>query len=198
MLLDLLTKRYSCRNFSDKKISNEIIAYMLECARLSASGANEQPWKFGVVTDAALIKEICAAASENWCQKWIADAPLIIVLCTQLFDKTVAEIGLRRFPSMLDRMKEIDKDVFSAVGMEEHQTKIPGEHMVLAALEHGIYSTWISSMNCERVGELLGVDGYLVSNAIAFGYPKQHRELTPKKELDTVTFTNYFANTGFA
>jgi nitroreductase len=197
MLLDLLTKRYSCRHFSDKNISNEIISYMLECARLSASGGNEQPWMFGVVTDADVIKKIAEAASENYCQRWIANASLIIVLCTQLFDHPIADIGLNRFPSMLDKMKEIDKDVISAIGMEEHQTKIPGEHMVLAAMEHGIYSTWISSMNCERVGELLGVKGYLVSNLIVFGYPAQSRETTPKKELDSITFTNHFNNTGF-
>ena len=196
MLLDLLAKRYSCRNFQDKKIPAEIIAYMLECGRLSASGGNEQPWKFGVVTEANLIKDISEAASENYCQKWIANAPLIIALCTQMFDYPIADIGLKRFPSMLDKMKAIDKDVISAIGMEEHQTKIPGEHMVLAALEHGIYSTWISSMNCEKVGELLGVEGYLVSNIIVFGYPKQHREPTPKKELASITFTNHFDNTG--
>ena len=118
MILDLLTKRYSCRSFSDKKISNEIIAYMLACARLSASGGNEQPWKFGVVTDINVIKDISEAASENYCQRWIANAPLIIVLCTQLFDypiADIADIGLNRFPSLLDRMKKIDKDVILAI-----------------------------------------------------------------------------------
>jgi len=57
MLLDLLRKRYSCRNFSDRKISKEIINYMLECGRLSPSGGNEQPWKFGVITDSDVIKK---------------------------------------------------------------------------------------------------------------------------------------------
>jgi len=198
MLLDLLKKRHSCSNFSNKEISNEIIAYMLECARLSASGGNEQPWKFGVVTDTDLINKIAQAASENYCQMWIAKAPLIIVLCTQLFDYPIADIGLNRFPSMLGRMKKIDKDVISAIGMEEHQTKIPGEHMVLAAMEHGVYSTWISSMNCEKVGELLGVEGYLVSNLIVFGYPEQLRKPAPKKDVEAITFTNKFSNVGFA
>jgi len=170
---------------------------MLECARLSSSGGNEQPWKFGVVTDTNMIKDIAEAASENYCQRWIASAPLVIALCTQLFDYLIADIGLNRFPSMLDRMKKIDKDVISAIGMEEHQTKIPGEHMVLAALEHGIYSTWISSMNCEKVGELLGVEGYLVTNVIALGYPSGHQQPTPKKDLDAVTFTNHYKNAGF-
>lgn len=197
-LLDLLKQRYSCRDFSSKAIPGDIINYILECGRLSASGGNEQPWKFGVVTDTKTIAKISEAASVNYPQKWIAQAPLVIVLCTQLFDYPIADIGLKRFPSMLERMKEIDKDLLSAIGMEEHQTKIPGEHMVLAALEHGIYSTWISSLDCEKVAALLGVKGYLVTNAIAFGYPNQQKGPTPKKDLEAITFTNHFDNAGFA
>ena len=125
-------------------------------------------------------------------KQWIAKAPLVIALCTQLFEYPIADIGLNRFPSMLERMKQVDKDLLSAIAMEEHQTKIPGEHMVLAALEHGIYSTWISSMDCEKVGELLGVEGYLVTNVIAFGYPEKDRDVTPKKDLQEITFTNHF------
>ena len=197
MILDLLKNRYSCRDFSTKPIPNEIIYYILECGRLSASGGNEQPWKFGIVTDRKTIEDISKAASINYSQKWIEKAPLVIVLCTQLFDYPIADIGLKRFPSMLDRMKKIDKDLLSTIGMEEHQTKIPGEHMVLAALEHGIYSTWISSIDCEKAGELLGVKGYLVTNVIAFGYPERDGDVTPKKDLQSITFTNHFSNTGF-
>ena len=98
---------------------------------------------------------------------------------------------------MLDRMHMIDKHLLSAIGMEEHQVKIPGEHMVLAALEHGIYSTWISSMDCEKAGELLGIKDFLVTNIIAFGYPRENKATTPKKDLQSITFTNHFENAGF-
>ena len=101
MLLDLLKSRYSCRNFSSKAIHNEIIHYMLECGRLSASGGNEQPWKFGIVTDVKMIEAISEAASINYSQKWIAKAPLVIVLCTQLFDYPIADIGRYECDSFL-------------------------------------------------------------------------------------------------
>ena len=69
--------------------------------------------------------------------------------------------------------------------------------MVLAALEHGIYSTWISSMDCEMVGKIIGAKGYLVSNVLVFGYPSQEKEVTPKKELNEIVFSNHFNNPGF-
>ena len=99
---------------------------------------------------------------------------------------------MNRFPSMKEKILAMDNKMYSAINMEEHQTKIPGEHMVLAAQEHGIYSTWISSMDCEMVGKIIGAKGYLVTNVIAFGYPKQHEEVTPKKNLEDITFTNHF------
>lgn len=68
--------------------------------------------------------------------------------------------------------------------------------MVLAALEHGIYSTWISSIDCEKLGSLLGLKGYLATNAIAFGYPEKMRNVTPKKEMNSIVFVNRFGNSG--
>jgi nitroreductase len=196
MLIDLLNKRYSCRDFSNRGISSEIIKYIIECSRLSASGGNEQPWKFGIITDTGLIKKISEAASVNYDQSWIANSPLIIVLCTQIFDYAGKEVGMKRFPSYQERIQTIDRDIFALIDMEEHQTKIPGEHMVLAALEHGIYSTWVSSIDCEKVGQLLGISRYWVSNIIAFGYPKTKRDVTPKKSTVDITFTNSFMNRG--
>jgi len=168
---------------------------MLECGRLSASGGNAQPWKFGVITDVDIIENISKAASVNYSQSWIANAPLIIVLCTQLYADTKDEYCLNRFPSVKDSIRELDNKLYSIINMEEHQTKIPGEHMVLAALEHGIYSTWISHVDCEKVGEVIGIKDYLVTNVIAFGYPNQQEKPTPKKKLNDIVFVNYSIKT---
>ena len=144
-----------------------------------------------------MIEKISEAASVNYCQRWISEAPLIIVLCTEIKDGKDEMNCMNRFPSMKDKILEMDNKLYSAVNMEEHQTKIPGEHMVLAALEHGIYSTWISSMDCELVGGIIGIKGFLVTNVIVFGYPKHHRNVTPKKEMEDIVFTNHFDNLGF-
>ncbi len=191
VLLDLLSARYSCRDFSRKKIPDDVVTYILECGRLSASGGNEQPWKFGVITDTGIIKKIAEAASVNYSQLWIEKSPLLIVLCTQVFSE-ISQIGVNRFPSLRERITSMDRDLYAAVNMEEHQTKIPGEHMVLAALEHGVYSTWVSSMDCEKVGEIIGLKGkgYIASNVIAFGYPEKSGEARKKKALAEIVFTN--------
>src|SRR5690554_557470 len=143
MLLDLLKRRCSVRNFLDKDISPEIISCMIEAARLSPSGGNEQPWKFGIITNDDLIQKISNLAYK---QKWISESKLIVVLCTRVVsDKRGGrDIQQVRFPEFADEIKYMDKELYSCLNQEEHQSKIPGSHMVLAALEHGIGSTWIS------------------------------------------------------
>ena len=54
MILNLLKKRCSVRSFSEKPISEPILSEILEAGRLSPSGGNKQPWKFGVITDQEL------------------------------------------------------------------------------------------------------------------------------------------------
>ncbi|MCX6082805.1 MAG: nitroreductase family protein [Chloroflexi bacterium] len=76
MTIDLSGTRFSVRQFLDKPIPGQIVQAILEAGRLSPSGGNEQPWKFGVITEKPLIAQISEIASP---QKWIAQAPLLIL-----------------------------------------------------------------------------------------------------------------------
>lgn len=152
MVLDLLKIRCSVRSFSTEPIPDDIRMEILEAGRLSPSGGNEQPWKFGVITDAKQIGLISQAAYR---QTWITTAPMLIVLCCAIVpDKWGARvIQKKRFPRWKEEIDNMDKELYSALNTEEHQTKIAGTHMSLAALEHGIFSTWISMFDVEKVAE---------------------------------------------
>ncbi|HKL75340.1 MAG TPA: nitroreductase family protein [Halanaerobiales bacterium] len=190
MLLDLLKKRCSVRNFSDKNISEEIVDYILETGRLSPSGGNEQPWKFGVINNKELIREISEIAYD---QKWIENANLLIVLCTNIVadERGGRDIQKARFPELETEIENMDKELYSKLNQEEHQTKIAGTHMVLAALEHGIGSTWVSYFRVNELSKLLDLPiGYIPAEIIAFGYPKDEMKVVKKKSIDEVVFYN--------
>jgi len=192
MLLDLLKKRTSIRNFTGEDISKEVIQYILEAGRLSPSGGNEQSWKFGVITDKNLIKEI---AKISYNQKWIESASFLIVHCTCIVE---AECGGRdiqkaRFPELSQAIDSMSDEIYSCLNLEEHQTKIPGTHMVLAALEHGIASTWVSYFDVNKVSVLLNLPKSCIpSEILTFGYPVKKKEPLTKKNIEEIVFYNTF------
>ncbi|MBS4029585.1 MAG: nitroreductase family protein [Ignavibacteriales bacterium] len=62
---DQCNTRRSVRKFSDTPVSKELIETLLRTAGTAPSGANKQPWKFVVVSDVALKKEIRIAAEKE-------------------------------------------------------------------------------------------------------------------------------------
>lgn len=54
----ILTRR-SIRSFSETPVSKDILETLAECGRHAPSGMGLQTWKFTVVTNGAVIREIC-------------------------------------------------------------------------------------------------------------------------------------------
>ncbi|MBN1976234.1 MAG: nitroreductase family protein [Anaerolineae bacterium] len=192
MILDLLRKRFSVRRFRDQPVPDDVLHEILDAGRLSPSGGNEQPWLFGVVTDPALIAQIAEAARG---QMWIAKAPLLIVLCVTIVtdERGGRDIQVHRYPEYADIITQMDKGLYSALNQEEHQTKIAGAHMALAALERGVGSCWVSRFEVRRVAELLHLpEGTIPAEILVLGYPEEVRKPAGKKSLDEVVFDNTF------
>lgn len=192
MIIELLRKRCSVRKFKNKKIQNDIIELILESGRLSPSGGNEQPWRFGVITDEKLISLIADTAYN---QSWIKTSPLLIVLCTVIVEdeRNGRNIQKRRFSYFEKDIEKMEKQLYSYLNLEEHQTKIPGSHMMMCAMENDIYSTWISYFDVEKMAELLRLpQNYVPSEIIAFGYPENYPKSKSKKSIDDLVFYNYF------
>lgn len=192
MLVDLLKERRSCRNFTGEEVKKEIIEYVLEAGRLSPSGGNEQPWKFGVITDRKLIQQIAHIAYN---QKWIETASFLIILCTCFVsdERGGRDIQKYRYPELEQVISEMDIRVYTRLNEEEHQTKIPGTHMVMAALEQGLEATWISYFKVDEVAELLHLSKDCIpGEIIAFGYPVKKEKPIRKKSIEEIVFYNKF------
>ena len=192
VILSLLKQRASVRKFQRRPVPEEVIEDMLEAARLAPSGGNEQPWMFGVITDCAIIKQISKLAHG---QKWIVASPLVIVLCTVCVDDEHGgrDIQKDRYPHFSREISQLPQELYWALNQEEHQTKIPGTHMVLTALEHGLGSCWVSRFNVKALAELLHLpDHCLPSEILVFGYPEFKQEPRSKKTLEELIFWNVF------
>ena len=101
--LDTVRLRRTVREFSSDPVPDEAIELAIEAASLAPSGANMQPWKFVVVRDPAIKREIRIAAEKeehenyhgrmteewlralaplqtDWHKEFLEIAPLLIVV----------------------------------------------------------------------------------------------------------------------
>ncbi len=187
-IIELLETRFSTRSFLPTPIPAPVLDDILEAGRLSPSGGNEQPWRFGVITSPEVIAQIAQIAHH---QKWVANAPLVIVLCTVLVSDEAGgrDIQMHRFPEYASDISTMDQDLYWALNQEEHQTKIAGTHMALAALEHGVGSCWVSLFEVRRLACLLELPkDILPAEILVFGYPEARQKMQPKKSLDEVVW----------
>ena len=189
-ITELLKKRASVRKFQTRPVPRVVLDDILEAGRLSPSGGNEQPWRFGVITAPGLIAEIAQIA---YCQAWMARAPLLIVLCSVFVEDVHGgrDIQLQRFPQQAQVIAGMDRELYWGLNQEEHQTKIAGTHMVLAALEHGLGSCWVSRFEVRPLARLLKLpEIVLPAEILVLGYPEAQPGPIPKKSLEEIAFYN--------
>ncbi len=55
-------KRRTVRVFSSEPVPMELIENAIRCASLAPSGANQQPWRFAIITDSEVKRQIRVAA----------------------------------------------------------------------------------------------------------------------------------------
>src|SRR5947207_2755691 len=62
---EIMQRRRTFRNFSDRPVPREVIEYCIRAAGTAPSGANLQPWHFVAVSDPAIKHEIRVAAENE-------------------------------------------------------------------------------------------------------------------------------------
>lgn len=79
--MDAVFKRRSIRKYTDQKVKDEVVEYLLKAAMAAPSANNEQPWEFVVIDDRDILGKIPAIHPYA---KMAAKAPLAIVVCGDL------------------------------------------------------------------------------------------------------------------
>ena len=60
-ILELSQTRFSARKYTDEAVSDDDLAYILECVQLAPSAVNRQPWKFVVVRSKEAKEQLALA-----------------------------------------------------------------------------------------------------------------------------------------
>ncbi len=202
-------ERRSVRNFKADPVPEPLIHRVLEAGRFAPSGGNCQPWKFIVVMNKELIKEMneaCYGVLSMLYTAYKNDAMVkgLVQIYAQdpkpgLFDPRIIEGGVgsiyrKNAPVFLDAPVVIllacdDR----AIGGPQIQAGIAGQNMNLTALSLGLGFCWVGfSQVIEMVPELkqkLGLkDPWRINTAMVLGYPKFEQKAIVPREFRPVTW----------
>ena len=157
---EVLISRKSVRSFLNKEIPEEILNNMMEAARLSPSFQNRQCWRFIVVRDKDLIKDLALRSGMvSKVNFFIKDAPVVIVACAD--------------PAKSGTMNNQDYYLVD--------TSIAFQQMMLSAWSQGIGSCWLAAFSEQKVREILEIPKHIRVVALSpFGYPKEKKSLYDK------------------
>ncbi len=160
-LLDVIAKRYSCRDYQDRDIEPDKLEKLLEAARLAPSAKNLQDWRFVLVKDKQLKLQVADCTNRP---QIFGKAPLIIVACSN--SDEIMRCGQHVGPI----------DVAIAL-----------EHIALAAADLDLATCWIGSFDAQKVRPILAIpQNVAIIELMALGYPANGRRPTSREPIDNI------------
>jgi nitroreductase len=174
-VMEVITRRVSCRSYKTDPIPQEHVERILEAARLAPSASNRQPWRFAVARDQDTRYRIVEEGFLSGIKMaWALDAPVHVVIGMELSFVT------HRLGAFI-----------SGVSYPWIDIGIAGEHLVLAATELGLGTCWIGWIRPHTLGRIVGWPAAVKPVAvIAVGYPRVPGETKPaasrRKTLDEI------------
>ncbi|MCJ7507237.1 MAG: nitroreductase family protein [candidate division Zixibacteria bacterium] len=161
-VFEAIKKRRSIRGYLDKPIEEEKLKRVLEAGRLAPSAKNAQDWKYVVVKDPKLRKEV-AKACHN--QMFIAEAPVAIVGCAIMPD---FKLSSGQLAGPID-------------------VTISMDHMTIQAVEEGLGTCWIGAFDEEKVKKVLGIPDWVrIVEILPLGYPAVEGSFRGRKSFEEV------------
>lgn len=151
-ILRAVRERRSIRNFQKRNIPGELIDRLMEALIWAPSAGNLQARKFYFVRNEKIRNRIAAAALN---QNFIAEAPLVIVGCTDSrISQKYGERGVNLY--------SIQDVALSIMGM------------MLVAHENGLGSVWVGAFREEEIARILALPRHLRPVSIVpIGYPSK-------------------------
>ena len=177
-MLEIIKKRQSDRGYFDREVEQWKLDRILEAGRLAPSACNSQPWKFIVVNEPGLKKEVARAATskELGFNKFVDQAPILLVIVKGK-GKVISRVG----SSLKDKeYSRIDIGIATA-------------SICLQATAEGLGTCILGWFDEEMVKSLLGIPGQQrVELIITLGYSsKPYRQKQRKGLSEIITYNKY-------
>lgn len=151
--MEAIRKRRTIRRFLQKQIPFDDLKDLVDAARLAPSGGNLQQWEFMIIDDPGLLEQVFSTLAwaaylgpEGKPKEGEKPVAYIIVLTKAKSQSTV-----------------LHADFGAAI-----------ENILLAAVDRGIGSCWIGSVQKEKLAHVLNLpQTYSIQYVVALGYPSE-------------------------
>lgn len=174
-MLDLIKKRRSVRDYSEKNVENDKLFKVLEAGRWSPSSGNVQNWRFVVINDYKIKSQISEASLGQY---WITTAPILIIVVSD-------DSKLRMLFGQRGEM-----------AYSIQNCSIAMQNMMLEAESLGLSSSWIGAYDEDKILRIIKAqDSDVVLRGIfAIGYGKNIPSAPVRLELDKIVYFNKWGN----
>ncbi len=151
---ELVKRRQSCREFSDKLLDESLVKEIAQLAMLAPSACNSQPWKMYLVTDVEKVQKVTLSLQERGHNLFLSGAKAYIVITEK--QATYKDNITNKF----DRFHFVKYDIGELVA-----------YITLGAESMGVSSCIIGWINQEQLKGAVGFSDDEVSNiVVALGY----------------------------
>jgi F420 biosynthesis protein FbiB-like protein len=195
-LFCLIRDRRSIRKYQNKLVAQGLIEDILVAAGWAPSAHNAQPWRFIVLTEDALKKELAKAMADSWAADMTKDGVEI--------EEELRKIRVERFASapvvilacstMKDMNKQPDAERQSVerdLAMQSLGAAI--QNLLLMAQAKGLGACWFCAPGfCkETVRGVLKIPENVEPQAlVVVGYPDEKPEVPSRKVIGDYCFRN--------
>ena len=198
-VFDAIEQRRAIKHYDpDHRMTEEEIRHLLGLAMKAPTAFNIQHWRFVVVSDPALRKQIRAVA---WDQAQVTDASLLVVLCADLkaWEKNPASYWRNAPQPVQDFLVPGIGQYYT--GKEQVQRDecmrscgLAGQTLMLAAKGMGYDSCPMDGFDFEAVGKLINLPAdHVISFMVAIGKGTKPSWPRPGQlDYDQVVISNRF------
>ncbi|MBI4703115.1 MAG: nitroreductase family protein [Deltaproteobacteria bacterium] len=166
-LLDLIRSRRSVRRFRPDPLPDGAAERLLAAMVLAPSAGNAQPWHFVCIAEPRLRQELAAAALR---QRFVADAPLVVVVCVD--EARAARAYGERGVSLYCL-----QDTAAAI-----------QNMLLVAHAMGLGTCWVGAFDEQAVAQVLELrDGLRPVALVPVGVPAERPRMPPRRPVGEVS-----------
>ncbi len=161
-----ILERRSIRRFKAETIPKATIGRIIDAARWAPSAGNLQPWQFYVIYKEHKKQELASAASN---QKFINEAPVVIVVCAQ------PDISGARY-------RERGRNLYAI-----QETAAAVQNILLAAYGYGLGTCWVGAFDETLVMETLGLPrGVLPVAIVPIGYAAEENHPPARRPVEEI------------